>query len=215
MQGSKQAWLLLVAIALVGCNQSNDPSSSTASNGADAAQPTAEHLVIEPVKDEVQKAAQDPKAVVELFLVSLREGDAHTTSRLLTNKARTETASHDMVVRPPGSSTAKFVVGQTIYTTERRDICHVESNWTDVDEAGRRQTYEIVWILRKEAYGWGVAGMATELFSGEAPLVMNFEDPLDMLAQQQRAELELTRRGNVGPGSSQVIPASHSSGMNR
>ncbi|MBI1248090.1 hypothetical protein GC197_09640 [bacterium] len=214
MQGSKQTWLLLVAISILGCNQSND-TAPTANNGADSAQPTVEHLVVEPVKDKVQKAAEDPKAVVELFLVSLREGDAHTTSRLLTDKARNETAKHDMVVRPPGSSTAKFVVGQTIYTTERKDICHVESNWTDVDDAGRRQTYEIVWILRKEAYGWAVAGMATELFSGEAPLVMNFEDPLDMLAQQQRAELELTRRGNVGPGSSHVMPASHTSEMNR
>ena len=209
MQGSKHAWLLLIAIAFFGCNQS-DNSTNTAQNGADN-----EQISVEVVQDEVQKAAQDPKAVIELFLVSLRQGNATTTSRLLTSKARTETAKHDMVVRPPGSDTAKFVVGQTIYTTETHDICHVESNWTDVDDAGRRQTYEIVWILRKEPSGWVVAGMATELFSGEAPLVMNFEDPLDMLAQQQRAELELTRRGNVSGGSPQVMPASHSSGLNR
>ena len=209
MQGSKHAWLLLIAIAFFGCNHSDTPES-TAQNEADS-----EQIVVETVTDEVQKAAQDPKAVIELFLVSLRHGDADTTSRLLTSKARTETAKHDMVVRPPGSETAKFVVGQTIYTTETHDICHVESNWTDVDDAGRRQTYEIVWILRKEPSGWAVAGMATELFSGEAPLVMNFEDPLDMLAQQQRAELELTRRGNVTTESSQVMPASHSSGLNR
>jgi len=209
MQGSKHAWLLLIAIVFFGCNQSENPTS-TAQGDANS-----EQIVVENVKDEVQKASQDPKAVIELFLVSLRHGDATTTSRLLTSKARTETAKHDMVVRPPGSETAKFVVGQTIYTTETQDICHVESNWTDVDDAGRRQTYEIVWILRKEPSGWAVAGMATELFSGEAPLVMNFEDPMDMLAQQQRAELELTRRGNVGGGSSQVMPASHSSGLNR
>lgn len=209
MQGSKHAWLLLIAIVFFGCNQSDNPAN-TAQNEAGN-----EEIVVDVVDDEVQKAAQDPKAVIELFLVSLRHGDAATTSRLLTSKARTETAKHDMVVRPPGSETAKFVVGQTIYTTETHDICHVESNWTDVDDAGRRQTYEIVWILRKEPSGWAVAGMATELFSGEAPLVMNFEDPLDMLAQQQRAELELTRRGNATAPSSQVMPASHSSGLNR
>lgn len=209
MQGSKHAWLLLIAIVFFGCNQSDNPTS-TAQND-----PHNEQIMVDVVQDEVQKAAKDPKAVIELFLVSLRQGDATTTSRLLTTKARTETAKHDMVVRPPGSDTAKFVVGQTIYTTETHDICHVESNWTDVDDAGRRQTYEIVWILRKEPSGWAVAGMATELFSGEAPLVMNFEDPLDMLAQQQRAELELTRRGNAMGGSPQVMPASHSSNMNR
>ncbi|GAA4440759.1 hypothetical protein [Bremerella cremea] len=214
MQGSKHAWLLLIAIVFFGCNQSNDPSN-TAQSGSDTGQPNDEQLVVEQVNDEVQKAVRDPKAVVELFLVSLRQGDANTTSRLLTTKARTETAKHDLTVQPPGSATAKFVVGQTIYTTETRDICHVESNWTDVDDAGRRQTYEIVWILRRESFGWAVAGMATELFSGEPPLVMNFEDPLDMLAQQQRAELELTRRGNAAAGSPQVMPASHSSTLNR
>jgi len=213
MQGSKHAWLLLFAIVLFGCNQSDNPTNTAQSDSAEG--PASEEIVVETIQNEVQKASQDPKAVIELFLVSLRHGDADTTSRLLTSKARTETAKHDMVVRPPGSETAKFVVGQTIYTTETHDICHVESNWTDVDDAGRRQTYEIVWILRKEPSGWAVAGMATELFSGEAPLVMNFEDPLDMLAQQQRAELELTRRGNADSGNSQVMPASHSSGLNR
>lgn len=213
MHGSKYAWLLLAATILVGCNQSNNPSD-TAQNST-SPEATDENIVVEKVQDDVQKAVQNPKAVVDLFLISLRQGDAATTSRLLTTKARLETAKHDMVVRPPGSATAKFVVGQTIYTTEARDICHVESNWTDVDDAGRRQTYEIVWILRKEPSGWAVAGMATELFSGEAPLVMNFEDPLDMLAQQQRAELELTRRGNAAGENSQVMPASHSSTLNR
>ena len=214
MQGSKHAWLLLIAIVFFGCNQSNDPSSTGHQHDGEHG-PDGEQIVVERVTDEVQKAMGDPKAVVELFLTSLREGNTTTTSRLLTNKARTETAKHDMVVHPPGSETAQFVVGQIIYTTEAHDIAHVESNWTDVDDAGRRQSYEIVWILRKEAVGWGVAGMATELFSGEAPLVMNFEDPLDMLAQQQRAELELTRRGSATAGSNQVMPASHSSPLNR
>ncbi|PQO38573.1 hypothetical protein [Blastopirellula marina] len=214
MQGSKHAWLLLIAIVFFGCNQSKDPAS-TADNDPSSRQPDEETIIVEKVDDDVQQAAKNPKAVVELFLTSLREGDEATTSRLLTNKARMETAKHDMVVHPPGSRTAQFVVGQTIYTTDTRDIAHVESNWTDVDDAGRRQTYEIVWILRKEPLGWAVAGMATELFSGETPLVMNFEDPLDMLAQQQRAELELTRRGAASAGSAQVMPASHSSPLSR
>ncbi|RCS51871.1 hypothetical protein DTL42_09940 [Bremerella cremea] len=214
MQGSKHAWLLLIAIVFFGCNQSND-ATSTVDNDPASGQPTEETIIVEKIDDEVQKAVKDPKAVVELFLHSLRDGDEATTSRLLTNKARSETAKHDMVVHPPGSKTAQFVVGQTIYTTESHDIAHVESNWTDVDEAGRRQSYEIVWILRQESLGWAVAGMATELFSGETPLVMNFEDPLDMLAQQQRAELELTRRGAAAAGSTQVMPASHSSPLSR
>ena len=209
MQGSKHAWLGLFAIVFFGCNQS--PESSPTAEGARATEaPVAERLAAPGGMDEVRLAQQDPKQTVELFLTSLREGDDASTSRLLTAKARSETAKHDMIVRPPGSQTAHFVVGQIIYTTERRDIAHVESNWADIDDAGRRQNYEIVWIVRKDLDGWGVAGMATELFAGEAPLVMNFEDPLDMLAQQQRAELELTRRNSVEASTSEVIPASHS-----
>ncbi|MEX2357706.1 MAG: hypothetical protein WEE51_05210, partial [Pirellulaceae bacterium] len=127
---------------------------------------------------------------------SLRDGDDAITSRLLSTKAREETAKHDMVVRPPGSSTARFKVGQVVYTTDAKVSAHVESHWIDVDETGKKQSYEIVWILRRESRGWAVAGMATELFAGEAPLVMNFEKPQDMLAQQQRAELEMSRRNN-------------------
>ncbi len=202
MHGSKYAWLL-VAVVLFGCNQSSSPTSVAESQ--DAADTS-----VAPTADAATSPTQDPKTVVEMFLTSLREGDDMATSQLLTQKARRETARHDMVVRPPGSQTAQFVVGEVIYTTANHDIAHVESNWTDVDDAGRRQTYEIVWILRKEAVGWAVAGMATELFSGEAPLVMNFEDPVDMLAQQQRAELELTRRGQLPASTSEVMPASHS-----
>lgn len=214
MQGSKHAWLGLIAIVFFGCNQS--PQDLPTAEGPTTTEATSnETFAAESPQDKVRLARQDPKQTVDLFLTSLRDGDDTSTSRLLTAKARGETSKHDMIVRPPGSQTAQFVVGQIIYTTADRDIAHVESNWADVDEAGRRQSYEIVWIVRKETSGWGIAGMATELFPGESPLVMNFEDPVDMLAQQQRAELELTRRNIPETGPSGVVPASHSSPLRK
>src|SRR5690606_12334497 len=130
----------LIAIVFFGCNQS--PENLTTAEGPAAAEaPLTATMAAEPVQDAVRLARQDPKQTVDLFLTSLRDGDAASTSRLLTGKARSETAKHEMIVRPPGSHTAQFVVGQIIYTTEHRDIAHVESNWTDVDDAGRRQSY--------------------------------------------------------------------------
>jgi len=210
MHGCKHAWLVVLATVLVGCNQSEVESISEAPAFEPGANTNNQSIEAERVLDEVQLAAQEPGTAVQMFLQSLRDGNESTTGRLLTQKARTETAKHDMVVRPPGSSTAQFVVGEVVYTTEAKDIAHVESNWTDIDDAGKQHSYEIVWILRRESYGWAVAGMATELFSGESPLVMNFEDPMDMWAQQQRAELEMARRGNETATQGQVLPASHS-----
>ncbi|MEX1040454.1 MAG: hypothetical protein WDZ51_07485 [Pirellulaceae bacterium] len=192
MHGSKIAWLALVGcIAWCGCGQ-NRPETVAELESEEL---TESPLVEQPV-DRFTLAVAEPASTIELFLESLRDGDDAITSRLLSTKAREETAKHDMVVRPPGSSTARFKVGQVVYTTDAKVSAHVESHWIDVDETGKKQSYEIVWILRRESRGWAVAGMATELFAGEAPLVMNFEKPQDMLAQQQRAELEMSRRNN-------------------
>ncbi|MEX0793935.1 MAG: hypothetical protein WD045_12425 [Pirellulaceae bacterium] len=192
MHGSKIAWLALVGcIAWCGCGHNQTETVAD----REPEEPTESPLVVQSV-DRFTLAVAEPASTIELFLESLRDGDDAITSRLLSTKAREETAKHDMVVRPPGSSTARFKVGQVVYTTDAKVSAHVESHWIDVDETGKKQSYEIVWILRRESRGWAVAGMATELFAGEAPLVMNFEKPQDMLAQQQRAELEMSRRNN-------------------
>jgi len=192
MHGSKIAWLALVGcIAWCGCSQNRTETVADRESEEPTVAPVNEQVV-----DRFTLAVAEPASTVEMFLESLRDGDDAITSRLLSTKAREETAKHDMVVRPPGSSTARFKVGQVVYTTDAKLTAHVESHWIDIDETGKKQSYEIVWILRRESRGWAIAGMATELFAGEAPLVMNFEKPLDMLAQQQRAELEMTRRNN-------------------
>jgi len=71
---------------------------------------------------------------------------------------------------------------------------HVATDWTDLDTDGRAHTDRIVWILRKEPVGWRIAGMATQVFADREPIVLNFEDPEDMIRQQQLAEDEIERR---------------------
>lgn len=136
-----------------------------------------------------------PDQVVAAFLEALRSGDEKRAAALLTDKARQETRRENLVVQPPGTPDAQFSVGDVKYVTEQKDGAHVTSIWTEKDEQGQPQTYEIIWILRRQPHnGWRIAGMATELVPGEPPLFLNFEDPKDMLSKWEQANQELAQQ---------------------
>ena len=67
----------------------------------------------------------------------------------------------------------------------------VKTTWTDLDERGQPQTDEIVWVVRREAQGWRIAGMAAVMVAGEDPIPFDFENPeetirkMDALRQSQ------------------------------
>lgn len=132
-----------------------------------------------------------PDRVVAEFLEAIRVGDDDKAASLLTSLAQKKTTEMELVVAPPGSETARFqlqgtqVAGQT---------AHVTADWTDLDTDGRVHTDRIVWILRNGAEGWRISGMASQIFADRKPIVLNFEDPADMLRKQQEAEEELARR---------------------
>ncbi len=46
-------------------------------------------------------------------------------------------------------------------------------------ESGEPAAVQVTWILRRQAEGWRIAGMATAV-ANEAPLLINFEDPDDL-----------------------------------
>jgi hypothetical protein len=70
----------------------------------------------------------------------------------------------------------------------------VGSRWTERSENGEPLVYDIDWVLRQQAEGWRVAGMAT-LFTPEGELVyINFEDVADMLNKWDEADAELARQ---------------------
>lgn len=138
------------------------------------------------------RASASPDRVVEQFLAAVRAGDEATTSSLLTDKAREETAKHDLVVRPPGTPTAQFQVGGVQFIDPQRTGAHVNTVWTETVASADGQedtfTYDVVWALRRQEQGWRVAGIATEIIEGQAPVFLNFEDPSDMLDKWKRAE---------------------------
>jgi hypothetical protein len=74
----------------------------------------------------------------------------------------------------------------------------VATTWSDVNGEGERHSDAILWVLRHETEGWRIAGMATKIFEDELPIILNFEDPQDMLRKQKLAEEEANRRAEQG-----------------
>lgn len=137
-------------------------------------------------------AKNTPQDAVRKFLQAIKDGDNQTADAMLTKLARDETKRADLHVAPPGSPTASFEVGQ--FETQG-DEAQVFCTWNDTAEDGTKHSDKIVWILRNTPTdGWRIAGMATEIFPGEDPLILNFEDPADMIKKQQAAEAEMVRR---------------------
>ncbi len=129
---------------------------------------------------------------VQLFLQAVKDGDDKTAEKMLTTMAREKTAEFDIAVAPPGSETATFEILETEHIDE--NAAHVSSRWTDYDESGQPHSDDLVWMVRQESEGWRIAGMAAQLFPGEPPLFLNFEDPEDMIRKQELAAEELRKR---------------------
>jgi hypothetical protein len=163
---------VLLMSALAGCGGSDTPAAP------EAVAPTA------------ADNKPGPDVAVFEFLKAVQTGDDEKAAQMLTKVAREKTAEMEMVVAPPGSETASFEVGE-VEILENRGA-YVSSTWTDVGEDGQPHSDQIVWLVRNEPEGWRIAGMVTKLF--ESKLVLNFEDPQDMLKKQQLAEQEMIRR---------------------
>ncbi len=152
-------------------------------------------------------ATATPEQVVEHFLAALQQGSDEQVTGLLTAKARTETAKHDLVVRSPGSPTAKFSVGALELVSGG---AYVNSQWSETSRDGIAHSFEIIWVLRKQANGWRIAGMATRVAENEQPTYLNFENPQEMIRKWNAADKRLTNKEN--PASPDSTTAS-TSGM--
>ena len=182
---------LFVVASLVGCS----PPAATSTEDVPELELSipAESAAVAQTHGAPQRQQElTPDKIVESFLAAVRAGDEGATSQLLTDKAREETAKHNLVVRPPGTPSAKFAVGEMQYIDANQTGAHVNTVWTETlssEDGGQKTvTYDVVWALRKQEQGWRVAGIATEIIEGQPPVFLNFEDPSDMLSKWKRAE---------------------------
>ncbi len=170
---SRMDWLaatVCAALLLSGCGTSSEPKPGAETATSDA---------------------RGAEAVIREFLSAVKKGDDKLASELLTQVARQKTTEMEMVVAPPGSDTASFKV---LESEIEGNEAQVATDWTDLDADGRPRTDRIVWLLRRDSADWRIRGMATRVFPDMAPIMLNFEDPEDMLRKQQQAEEEIARR---------------------
>jgi hypothetical protein len=175
---------LCVALLLIasGCSKSSGPgqSSATPQGSESASSATGE--------SNTTATTGGPAAAVAEFLEAIRTGNDEVATRLLSKAARQKNRR----VTPPASDTAKFTVGKVDMIGE--DGARVACTWTDLDPDRQSKTDEAFWVVRREADGWRIAGVAAQIFPGEKPVLLNFEDPEDMTRQQQWVREEMRRR---------------------
>lgn len=177
----RTAWMSIgtvIGLLLCGCGGPEAPDSGSASN---ASMQTG--LAVQG-----DSPAGSPTTAVAAFYEALRQGDDTSIAALLTDKAREETAKSGLDIRSQASTTLRYEIGEVDYVTEAMDGAHVKSLWFDTDADGQPTSTEVIWVLRKQADGWRVAGMATPIAEGQLPLLFNFENPDDMLQKKEYIE---------------------------
>lgn len=143
-----------------------------------------------------------PAGAVAEFLEAVRTGNDKKATEMLSTEARRKTAALNRSVTPPASDTAKYTVGKVDLVNN--DGARVACTWTDLDADGQPKTDEAIWVVRREAKGWLIAGVAAQVFPGEPPLLLNFEDPEDMFRKQQWVREEMRRRMEKEDGEMQA-----------
>jgi hypothetical protein len=191
-------WILTAVLligSVVGCGGKEKSSNTTVQTvqAAGAGQPTAESTE----GTQVQVLADTPEQAVGGFLSALQTGDDKAAAALLTTKAREETAAHDMVVEPPGAPNATYSVGRVQHPDNNPDAAYVSCLWSEKFENEETESYEVVWVLRRETAGWRVAGMATQLADSEEPVFLDFEDLAAMENAVKKAETAQASAGGA------------------
>jgi len=151
--------------ALVGCGAKSD------SSGAQGGGPVP----------------SDPVArIVYEFLDAIRSGDTQVSSSRLTPLALQRITEDDMIFAPPASEMARFKVGQVqMYAADK---AFVESVWTDVDADGVPTDERMTWALKLTDGQWRISGMAAQMGPDQPPVLIDFENPGQLLnSPQQKA----------------------------
>ena len=157
----------------------------------------------------IRAAGTDPtrtapaKATVVAFLDAVKRGDDAAARNLLTKVARAKTAEAGISVAPPVADTATYAVRECEVVGDAGDVVHVATTWTDVAPDGSKSTENVIWVVRLDPEGWRVVGMAMRVFDDMPPLLLDFEDPDDMAAQQEMVAAELERRSRGVPSPKQ------------
>lgn len=159
----------------VGCGESGTSSPAAASNSGGASATTA----VASTNSSNPTAA--PIAAARTFLQAVQKGQTERAAGMLTPLALQMTTENDLSFSPPGSATAQFTIVDAQMVDADKAV--VETIWSDLDADGNRTEEQIAWALRLDAAGWRISGMAAEVAADQPPLVIDFENPRDLIEQ--------------------------------
>ena len=168
--------MVVITISLLGCSGSQSDSAAAST------------------------AVEPAKAAVATFLDAVKRGDDAAARGMLTKVAAAKTLEMGISVAPPVPATATYSIRECEIVADSEDLMHVATTWTDTDTDGFTTTDNVVWVVRLDPEGWRVVGMAMRVFEDMPPLLLNFEDPADMVAKQELVAAELQKRLQVGDG---------------
>ncbi len=156
--------LLSLTLFAVGCGNGSGPTSAT--TGAPVPNNPAARTVHE-------------------FLDAIRIGDTQGSTSRLTPLALQRISESDMVFAPPASENARFTIGKVEMYSE--DKAFVDSVWTDLDADGAPISEQMTWALRLDQGQWRISGMAAQLGPNQPPVLIDFENPSQLMGGTPRA----------------------------
>lgn len=182
----------LFAIAS-GCGTADEPQATATTKTANSATTDATSA------DEGGFVAQrpatrydDPRQSVNDFLLAVKAGNDAVATQLLTTEAQREAWTNGMAISAEGFPDARFQISEVEYINDQKEA-HVLSTWADRTPSGQEKTFQCVWLLKHEAHGWCIYGMASKFLDHVQPIVLNFEDQAEMLQRQQWAEQQIRK----------------------
>ena len=170
---------LCLGVATSGCNTNSD-SSSAQSGG-----PMPSNAVARTVFE---------------FLDAIRTGDTQTSSARLTPLALERIKESDMIFAPPASENARFQVGHV--EMFEADKAFVESVWTDLDADGVPTDEKMTWALKLTNGQWRISGMAAQMGPNQPPVLIDFENPGQLIgggAPEQKVDTPPQQTGSPSP----------------
>lgn len=162
----------LGVMTFTGCGKSDSASQNDTAAAArpGAIQPATAPLDVNAAKDAVSH-----------FLDAIRRGgDTGGAHALLTKNACGVLEGLGRTVQPIGSPSAKFDVTRSEPVEGHPNSALVHSTWSEPTEAGSFETFQVVWALEWENKAWKISGLAMELDPNQDPMIIDFEDHVQM-----------------------------------
>lgn len=151
----------------------------------------------EPAAGSSASVPETPQAaVVREFLQAVQEGNRDAASKRLTAQAVKAFEEHDVPFLPAAITSGSFQLGKTV---ESGRTHFVQCIWTDHDAAPGARSEKIQWMVKEDGgSGWRIFGLAVYMEEQGENMVINFEQPQELLLRRDPPQEQAATAGSAG-----------------